>query len=66
MAVRLGCGAKAVCTLQNELSNIRSILFNNGYPEAVINAVITPSVTRYTIVPLLKINATVLSITHTP
>ena len=32
--------APAIClesTLQNELSNIRIILINNGYPEAVIN-----------------------------
>ena len=28
-------------TLENELSNIRSILINNGYPEAIINTVMT-------------------------
>ena len=28
-------------TLENELSNIRSILMNNGYPEAIINTVMT-------------------------
>ena len=31
-------------TLQNELSNIRSILINNGYPEAVINTIITKKI----------------------
>ena len=34
-------------TLQNELSNIRSILINNDYPEAVINAVITRKTNQF-------------------
>ena len=34
-------------TLENELSNIRSILINNGYPEAVINAVITKKINQF-------------------
>ena len=34
-------------TLQNELSNIRSILINNGYTEAVINAVITKKINQF-------------------
>ena len=34
-------------TLQNELSNIRSILINNGYPEAVVNAVITKKINQF-------------------
>ena len=34
-------------TLQNELSNIRSILINNGYPEAVINAVKTKKINQF-------------------
>ena len=34
-------------TIQNELSNIRSILINNGYPEAVINAVITKKINQF-------------------
>ena len=34
-------------TLQNELSNIRSILINNVYPEAVINAVITKKINQF-------------------
>ena len=34
-------------TLQNELSNIRSILINNGYSEAVINAVITKKINQF-------------------
>ena len=34
-------------TLQNELSNICSILINNGYPEAVINAVITKKINQF-------------------
>ena len=34
-------------TLQNELPNIRSILINNGYPEAVINAVITKKINQF-------------------
>ena len=40
----------AICsksTLQNELSNIRSILTNNGYPEAVIKAVITKKINQF-------------------
>ena len=31
-------------TLQNELSNIRSILINSGYPKVVINTAITLSI----------------------
>ena len=34
-------------TLQNELSNIRSILINNGYPEAAINAVMTKKINQF-------------------
>ena len=34
-------------TLQNELSHIRSILINNVYPEAVINAVITKKINQF-------------------
>ena len=34
-------------TLQNELSSIRSILINNGYPEAVINTVITKKINQF-------------------
>ena len=34
-------------TLQNELSNIPSILINNGYPEAVINTVITKKINQF-------------------
>ena len=34
-------------TLQNELSNICSILINNGYPEAVINAVTTKKINQF-------------------
>ena len=34
-------------TLQNELSNIRSILINNGYSETVINAVITKKINQF-------------------
>ena len=34
-------------TLQNELSNIHSILINNGYPEAVINAVINKKINQF-------------------
>ena len=34
-------------TLENELSNIRSILINNVYPEAVINAVITKKINQF-------------------
>ena len=34
-------------TLQNELSNIYSILINNGYPKAVINAVITKKINQF-------------------
>ena len=33
-------------TLQSELSNIRSIIINNGYPEAVINTVITKKINQ--------------------
>ena len=33
-------------SLQNELSNICSILINNGYPEAAINTVITKKINR--------------------
>ena len=34
-------------TLQNELSNIRSILINNGYPEAIINTVMTKKMNQF-------------------
>ena len=34
-------------TLENEPSNIRSILINNGYPEAVINAVTTRKINQF-------------------
>ena len=34
-------------TLQSELSNIRSILINNGYSEAEINAVITKKINQF-------------------
>ena len=34
-------------TLQNELSNICSILMNNGYPEGVINAVMTKKINQF-------------------
>ena len=34
-------------TLQNELSNIRSILIINGYPEDVINTVITKKIDQF-------------------
>ena len=34
-------------TLQNELSNICSILINNGYPEVVINTVITEKINQF-------------------
>ena len=34
-------------TLQNELSNTRSILINNGYPEAVIITVITKKMNQF-------------------
>ena len=34
-------------TLQNELSNICSILINNGYPEAVINTIITEKINQF-------------------
>ena len=34
-------------TLLSQLSNIRSILINNGYPEAVINAVITKKINQF-------------------
>ena len=34
-------------TLENELSNIRSILINNGYPEAIINTVITKKINQF-------------------
>ena len=34
-------------TLQNELSNIRSILNNNGYPEAVINTIIIKKIDQF-------------------
>ena len=42
--------ALAICsksTLQNELSNIRSILINNGYPEAIINSVMTKKMNQF-------------------
>ena len=34
-------------TLENEFSNICSILIHNGYPEAVINAVITKKINQF-------------------
>ena len=34
-------------TLENKLSNIRSILINNGYPEAIINTVITNKMNQF-------------------
>ena len=34
-------------TLQNELSNIRSILINNGYPEAVTNTVTNKKINQF-------------------
>ena len=34
-------------TLENELSNIRSILMNNGYPEAIINTVMTKKIINF-------------------
>ena len=34
-------------TLQNELSNIRSILINSSYPEAITNAVITKKINQF-------------------
>ena len=34
-------------TFQNELSNIRSILINNGYPEAIINTVVTKKMNEF-------------------
>ena len=34
-------------TLQNELSNIRSILINNGYFKAVINTVVTKKINQF-------------------
>ena len=34
-------------TLENELSNIRSILMNNGYPEAIINTVMTKKMNQF-------------------
>ena len=42
--------APVIClesTLQNELSNICTILINNGYPEAVINTVITKNMNQF-------------------
>ena len=42
--------ALVICSkssLQNELSNIRSILVNNGCPEAVINTVITKKINQF-------------------
>ena len=42
--------AQVIClksTLQNELSNIRSILINNVHPEAVINAVIIKKINQF-------------------
>ena len=35
------------CTLENELSSIRSILIDNGYPEAVINTVMTKKMNQF-------------------
>ena len=37
----------SISTFQNELSNIRTILINNGYPEAAINAVITKKINQF-------------------
>ena len=34
-------------TVQNELSSIRTILINNGYPEALINTVITKKMNQF-------------------
>ena len=34
-------------TLQNQLFNIRSILINNGYPEVVVNTVITKKMNQF-------------------
>ena len=34
-------------TLENELSNIRSILINNGYAEAIINTVMTKKMNQF-------------------
>ena len=34
-------------TLENEVSNIRTILIHNGYPEAVINTVITKKMNQF-------------------
>ena len=34
-------------TLENELSNIQSILINNGYPEAIINTVMTKKMNQF-------------------
>ena len=34
-------------TFQNEHSNIRTILINNGYPEAVINTIITKKINQF-------------------
>ena len=34
-------------TLQNELSNIRLILIDNSYPEAVINAALTKKINQF-------------------
>ena len=34
-------------TLENELSNIRSILMNNGYPEAILNTVMTKKMNQF-------------------
>ena len=34
-------------TLQNELSNIRTILINSGYPETVINTAITKKINQF-------------------
>ena len=34
-------------TLENELSSIRSILINNGYPEAIINTVMTKKINQF-------------------
>ena len=34
-------------TLENELSNIRSILINNGYPEAIIRTVMTKKMNQF-------------------
>ena len=45
--VHRALGICSESTLQNELSNIRTVLINNGYPEAVTNIVITKKINRF-------------------